>query len=89
MSATDIYTSWQNCSWNSFDDYAAAVTDATLTYWDPTNPANWKGVVCLCRDFQKKGICRDAVAILCLEEKFEIPEEFKVLKYHILFHTII
>ena len=50
----------------------------TLSYFDPDNKANFRGGVCVCIEFQKKNICPCVVAMLCLENKYSIHDDFKV-----------
>ena len=78
-SAASIAQKWVHSSWETFDEYAATVKNARVLYLDEDSEANWKGIVCVCCDFQKSFLCSDAVALAHLKQLYQIPSEHQVL----------
>jgi hypothetical protein len=77
-SAEAIATMWTNMSWPTFDEYAGTVIQARILLVDNNHPAQWKGVVCACVDFQKSHICICAIGLAHILGLCDIPEEHQV-----------
>lgn len=69
---------WKKNSWTEFDDYSAFATHVRIVYFDRAHKNNWRGLLCLCKEFQKQHICEDVVAVASLENLYSIPEDWKV-----------